>query len=426
MALLVPAVVGVLLLTLSPQGTQVGLGLHPLCFACGEAPLANIVRNVILFMPMGLLLGRWLGRSVPVLLLATLLSAGIETAQFFIPGRNPLLIDVMANGAGGWLGALLGVRLDLLLHPRGTWRRILRWGASSVAAGLLLFSGWALSVDPPTEALTLNVAPVGPPDSRPGADTFPLPDTRVHEALFGGEALSRGPHSDSGDLARRIGDLFSGTPGSPRLEVAFTPGVAPRERGQILVRVHSGVDGREAMALSVSQRDLHLAPPLRASALSLVGPSLRWPDALEGWMLTDTLTVTALSDGEGAFCLELEGERRCERLPSIADGWSLLHFPGVPGWGRALLTLLWVAALFGPAAFWSRNIGEAVRGALPPAAGLLLFPLLFATVGHAPVVAWLGLGVGIAFGQLVPKPPPRTWPRSDDRGASPTPTAPYH
>ncbi|TVP60448.1 MAG: VanZ family protein, partial [Gemmatimonadales bacterium] len=105
--LLTVVVPGILLLTLSPQGAERSLGIHPLCFACGHAPLANIARNIILFLPFGFLLGRWLGWATPVLLVSMALSAGIELAQTRIPGRNPLVIDVLANGTGGWLGGLL-------------------------------------------------------------------------------------------------------------------------------------------------------------------------------------------------------------------------------------------------------------------------------------------------------------------------------
>jgi hypothetical protein len=71
----------------------------------------DMIRNVILFVPLGVLLGAWLGRrgqgAWRAILLLAAISAGFETLQLFIPVRSPSINDVIANTLGGALGVLL-------------------------------------------------------------------------------------------------------------------------------------------------------------------------------------------------------------------------------------------------------------------------------------------------------------------------------
>jgi glycopeptide antibiotics resistance protein len=68
--------------------------------------------NVVLFIPLGVLIGAWLGRRTgqgawrAILLLAAI-SASFEMLQLFIPGRVTSIDDVTANTLGGAFGVLL-------------------------------------------------------------------------------------------------------------------------------------------------------------------------------------------------------------------------------------------------------------------------------------------------------------------------------
>jgi hypothetical protein len=79
----------------------------------------DFVANVVLFIPLGMLLGAWLRREAgrapwrAVLVIAAI-SAGFETLQLFLPVRSPSIDDVIANTLGGALGLLLAPGLSAL------------------------------------------------------------------------------------------------------------------------------------------------------------------------------------------------------------------------------------------------------------------------------------------------------------------------
>lgn len=63
--------------------------------------------NVLMFVPLGLLLTLLLRHHWYGVLLALVVSAGAELAQFVIPSRHPSLRDILANTLGALLGAAL-------------------------------------------------------------------------------------------------------------------------------------------------------------------------------------------------------------------------------------------------------------------------------------------------------------------------------
>jgi VanZ family protein len=72
-------------------------------------------QNILLFLPLGFLLGSDAGKSrgwspKQAGFLCLLLSASIEFAQAWIPGRFPSLTDVAFNSLGGGLGAWTALR----------------------------------------------------------------------------------------------------------------------------------------------------------------------------------------------------------------------------------------------------------------------------------------------------------------------------
>src|SRR5205085_6913832 len=89
----------------------------------GDAALAELIQNLILFIPLGIGLAlafplsrreRGSGgedRRAPLaaVLLGALLSFGIEFAQQYIPGRDPSVGDIVANTISTALGVLLVV-----------------------------------------------------------------------------------------------------------------------------------------------------------------------------------------------------------------------------------------------------------------------------------------------------------------------------
>jgi glycopeptide antibiotics resistance protein len=112
---------------------------------------ADLVSNVLLFMPWGFLLATWrstcgsgfLAALVLALLSGFLLSGAVECAQLFTPSRTASLLDLLTNTAGSTLGAAIGWPFARRVWPRMvgklrqlTVERPLTACALAVAAGL--------------------------------------------------------------------------------------------------------------------------------------------------------------------------------------------------------------------------------------------------------------------------------------------------
>ncbi|HDQ44804.1 MAG TPA: VanZ family protein [bacterium] len=107
----------VLILTLKPfdfSAHWIPLFLHNPAGELFGVKVYDLINNVLLFMPLGFLLGVHFGRSrerrasllIRVTLTGALLSMGIETAQIFLE-RTTSAIDVMTNTSGTALGCTL-------------------------------------------------------------------------------------------------------------------------------------------------------------------------------------------------------------------------------------------------------------------------------------------------------------------------------
>lgn len=80
----------------------------------------DFITNIILFMPLGFLFSLTRGKSndrfcLKALAFGGLLSLAIESAQIFISGRYPQVSDVIMNGSGAWLGAIVFRTLKIKL-----------------------------------------------------------------------------------------------------------------------------------------------------------------------------------------------------------------------------------------------------------------------------------------------------------------------
>ena len=122
----------VLFLTLFPEPPSEGSKAGG-CFWCGHYALADAILNLLLFLPIGFLLGlRHKGSHVRTWAGLTALAVLIEVAQLFIPGRFATLSDILMNSAG----AAIGIGLA------NQWRRgpVLRGrvtGGMTIVAGIV-------------------------------------------------------------------------------------------------------------------------------------------------------------------------------------------------------------------------------------------------------------------------------------------------
>lgn len=95
--------IAVLLATLRPGSLAVESWIRE-CLICGPFGVADVVRNVLLFVPLGFVLPRALGSYWRAFLAMVLLTVCIEAGQIMIPGRDSSPVDVVFNSLGGALG----------------------------------------------------------------------------------------------------------------------------------------------------------------------------------------------------------------------------------------------------------------------------------------------------------------------------------
>lgn len=143
-------------------------------FAWGDPPLppltflhtlptyldkGDVIQNVLVYMPFGLLMVGWCGRRLPFaagLLLAavagTALSLGIEAVQQYLPSRVPSVVDVAMNFGGSVIGGLFGALLSRRTMPGATLLRVRdAWFRPGPLAstGLIVIALWMLSQTTP-------------------------------------------------------------------------------------------------------------------------------------------------------------------------------------------------------------------------------------------------------------------------------------
>jgi hypothetical protein len=129
----------VVLATLGPA--EAGEEGWSTCLVCGSRGVADVILNLLLFVPLGVGIGMVTGRIGAAGGGALLLSLLVELAQQVIPGRDPSLRDLVFNSLGGLGGGAL-VPLGaaaLALPPRGAARLALL--ASLAAAAVIGASG---------------------------------------------------------------------------------------------------------------------------------------------------------------------------------------------------------------------------------------------------------------------------------------------
>jgi hypothetical protein len=372
---LLATLAAILVATLTPVGGNATVGGGFFCVRCGDAPLANLLRNVILFLPLGffgyVVLRRMFGGLIPrpaagaasqtgaanptgavtliaaVTLLGAALSGGVETLQLFIPGRNPFVVDLLANTTGAALGGLLVATMPTWLRAAGPVRRRL-FGA--VLAGALLLAAapaWLLVPAPPHEALWTQW---NPPLGRVGPYAGAIVDARI-----GHIPLPAGPVPEAVDLPGR---LLAGQ------TVALTlPAAVPVDETRGLFRINSVADGKVALAIAVNGTTVLATVGYRADWIGLTRPRVGAPGLLADAAPGDTVVLALTIMEDGALRLEAHTpalqtgrgtERAVPREASGADpslGWSLLYYPfRIGARGTAALGFLWCGILlFAPA-----------------------------------------------------------------------------
>lgn len=314
------------------------------CLVCGEAGLTDVLLNLILFLPLGLLArdrGWTLLRTVASLLALT---AGIELTQaLWLPGRDASLGDVIANTMGGGIGWWLLPGLDRLLHPAARFARGAAWVALCVSTLVWVATGLGLRA---------AFSPAGPWVGQPlhlwpAHDPFP---GSLQRASFVGIDVPNDPfsalpaRSDSLDLV---------------VEVTTRANDVPARPISVLRIVDN--DQQPQLTLSIQRRDLLLEYRVAASQWLLRTPVWRFSNATE--IPTDTPWRWRWIRQPGGIALEsgpLGGMTRQRMVPvSVSLGWAFVH-PFAPAVGESAWwwTLLWIGCWLGPLGWFAGTVGR--------------------------------------------------------------------
>lgn len=376
-----------LTLTPSPQQQDMADRTPLLCLVCGETGGADVVLNLLLFVPLavglGLLGWRW-GRVVAFCLL---LSLAVESFQYFSrSGRDASLSDLITNTISGALGAAIAARLGRLLLPAPGAARRLSLAGAAVWLGLLVFTAVAMG-------------PWVPAGQVRNYCSAAYPTSEIFTGTARAMALNGVALSCDADVPRWPAVRSELRRGSVRVETVADAGPPAGRRVIHLVRAPAATlvvlaqQGRAAVfqVPTVAQAFELFAPVLRLSRAFL--PGAVGPVELHAEMEGRLLRLSAAHDG---------GRRAIELPLSPSYGWTLLFARGIePGIPLRLIAALWLGALILPSAYWaglaSHPIGSLGVVGTVVIAGLGLLP---AVTGFQAVhwSEWLGAGGGIALG----------------------------
>ena len=309
-----------------------------LCLVCGELGGADVLQNVLLFLPLGVGLGMMRMPVARGLALIVATTAGVELLQAtIVGGRFASLGDIFANSAGGAVGMWLGRHDAHWAFPAPRARRIL--ARSSLAAMLLVLIAASASIRlvESSGPLALVVAPVEKHGRR-----F---DGAVLASSLGGEPISPGWLPSAMDVQfLQTGARFSTRVASvPWVEYESTiAGIMDRQhRG--LVRVSQ--DGRDAVLLVF----------VAGTHSGLRGPRLVLPVALpprEG----ETVMIEAEVTRPRLVLTVRTGDSIATRSLALgpSTAWIVLFpFAYSSGGVVAIVSLAWLAVLTIPAGYWS-------------------------------------------------------------------------
>jgi len=367
------------------------------CLVCGSRGGVDVLLNVLLFMPLGVglaLSGVGVRRAA---LVGLGLSLCVEAIQLgALVGRAASLSDLLTNTTGTLLGAALTRHWRRWLLPVPATAARLAAAAWVLWAGTLALGSWGLGRSPiPARGTHVMELP-------PRSGQYRTYEGQVLAATLGGPAAS-GVTPDA--LPALLADSATA---SAAVHAMLPPGM--------LRPVVYAFDERwrAILVLGQRQRDLRFTVGTNAAAARLRNATFTLPDAFpsaavvgpghdpaRGPLVRVSARATRTHVTLGA---EWANERRVRTVvlsPHLA--WTFVApFNLVYGrWGPAL-TVLWVAALVLPMAYWMR------RARPPgPATRALLAVVVVATMwgaswlaGLAPMpwFEWLGAALGAVLG----------------------------
>jgi VanZ like protein len=377
----------VLTLVPNPRQTRVADQTPLLCLVCGETGGADVVHNLLLFMPLaaGLVLLGW--PWARVVAVCALLSLGVETLQYAAhTGRDASLSDLLTNTTSAALGAALARRRDLLYAPGPRLAGRLSLGAAAAWLGLLGFTAVVMRPWAPGGRLW-NYCTASFPTSEAFSGT-------ARTMTLNGVGLACDREVPRGEIRREI------RRGHVRLETVAEAGEPSLGRRAIhLVRA----SGTTLVVLAQHGRTASFQGPTAAQALRLFTPAVRLSGAFPS-QPGSPVELTGEVDGHRLrlSAADGDGRRAVDLALSPSYGWTLLFpIPLGPGTPLRIAAAIWLGALLLPAGYWGgladRQVGALAAVGAVVMVGLGLVPSLS---GFEPVhwSEWLGAGGAIAVG----------------------------
>lgn len=354
---------------------------------CGQRGGADIITNVLLFLPLGWALrgSKLIRPSWGLVLLPAALSVGIEALQHWIPGRHSSPGDVVFNTIGAGIGAFAMIPLVRAIGARrGSDGAALTWAA---CIGLTLtITGFLLQTAFPHGSVYFGqwTPTLGGMASYAGGN--------VLSAEIDGEAM---PSFALASTRIVLTGLERGDPVVVRFVVAPEPaGLAPvfaiADRDRIGVLLFGILPGRMVVTLRT-----------KADAYRLSSPNHEIPLPAPVRAVGDTVTVAfRRPDGVGRLTFAVNGTDVGSSRWTVARGWAVLYHR--LSWDSSVkrtLDALWIAVWFAPLGFfWRPSVWAVVSviGALGAVSGI------GAAAGLAalPAAGWLAAGVGLTVGLL--------------------------
>ena len=334
------AILGICVATLHSGGGVTPLGWS-FYLTFGNAALAELIANLILFIPLGVALTLAGVKPMRVIAAGAALSFTVEFLQQWIPGRDPSLGDIVANTNSTALGVLLVVAapLWLFVSPRRSTRQAL------ITAIIAVLVWWG------TALLVRQTFPPLP------YDVVLNPDFKWF-GHYNGNVIDVRPAKTGG-----------------RLDITAIAATEPPRRTSPLIAILDK-QGAKVLMLSVDHTDLTLRYHMPALRATLEQPDLRLRGAMRGIAPGDTFTAATWHDSTD-ICLRLNSIQRCGLGYTVGDGWKLIYDPeNWPPWQLALINTLWMAGCVIGVGFWGargrRGGGEgAAMGRLAIAIAIL-------------------------------------------------------
>lgn len=371
-------------LTLAPSGGGT-LGISPWCLTCGDRGLADLLLNVLLFVPLGAAIAARGASAQRALLLGLAFAAGIELLQLVIPGRAPTARDVITNGFGAWLGAraLLAAR-DWTIGPRHALRRL----TFVVLALGAIFAGlhW---LDTPAQLRSFHWT-----QWRPLLGKAPRWPGQLVDVSIGDMRLAEGrlppthPLRDYLDADSTLHLRLIGA--GPTSEWMPIVGIVDSWRVHLVLL---GQDGD----------DLILRMGRRATYFLLETPEIRYAGALRDIPRGAEFAITLRGIASGSPCLSVAGEERCARASTPGSTWRLFlpMSARAPGAGHPFDALT-LAVLLLPVGLLLRLLPRQ-QAVLAGGVSLLALGAWTRLLGYALPTALelLGVAAGIAAGAWI-------------------------